>query len=98
MAAGNAIRALGFKAKPLPSVQPSASEGVVDVAAESESAPESQKTLDLSGLAKRVGLSYQKISARRRRSDFSNWIAEHDPDGHAWQYCSKRKSFSVIAA
>ena len=98
VAAGNAIRALGFKAKPLPSVQPSASEGVVDVAAESESAPESQKTLDLSGLAKRVGLSYQKISARRRRSDFSNWIAEHDPDGHAWHYCSESKAFAVVAA
>ena len=99
VAAGNAIRALGFKAKALPSAKTSTRRDLVDVVA-SESDPDSQPILDLdlSGLAKRVGVSYQKISARRRRSDFSDWIAEHDPDGHAWQYCSKRKSFSVIAA
>ena len=97
VAAGNAIRALGFKAKPLPSAQSSAPEDVVDVGV-SKSVNESGQSLDLSGLAKRVGMSYQKISARRRRSDFSSWISEHDPDGHAWQYCSKRNAFSVVAA
>ncbi|GIS14295.1 MAG: hypothetical protein CM15mP116_08780 [Synechococcus sp.] len=52
----------------------------------SESNTLDQQTLDLSGLAKRVGMSYQKISARRRRSDFATWISKHDPDGHAWRY------------
>ena len=97
VAAGNAIRALGFKAKSLPSAQASASQEVVDVGV-SESGHESEQTLDLSALAKRVGVSYQKISARRRRSDFSTWISEHDPDGHAWHYCSDRNAFSVVAA
>jgi len=97
VAAGNAIRALGFRAKHLPSAQATASQEVVDVGL-SESGHESDQTLDLSGLAKRVGVSYQKISARRRRSDFSAWISEHDPDGHAWHYCSDRNTFSVVAA
>ena len=97
VAAGNAIRALGFKAKSLPSAQASASQEVVDVGV-SESGHESEQTLGLSALAKRVGVSYQKISARRRRSDFSTWISEHDPDGHAWHYCSDRNAFSVVAA
>ena len=97
VAAGNAIRALGFKAKSLPSAQASSSQEVVDVGV-SESGQESEQTLDLSALAKRVGVSYQKISARRRRSDFSTWISEHDPDGHAWHYCSDRNAFSVVAA
>ena len=97
VAAGNAIRALGFKAKSLPSAQASASQEVVDVGV-SESGHESEQTLDLSALAKRVGVSYQKISARRRRSDFSTWISEHDPDGHAWHSCSDRNAFSVVAA
>ena len=97
VAAGNAIRALGFRAKHLPSAQATASQEVVDVGL-SESGHESDQTLDLSALAKRVGVSYQKISARRRRSDFSAWISEHDPDGHAWHYCSDRNTFSVVAA
>ena len=97
VAAGNAIRALGFRAKHLPSAQATASQEVVDVGL-SESGHESDQTLDLSALAKRVGVSYQKISARRRRSDFSTWISEHDPDGHAWHYCSDRNTFSVVAA
>ena len=97
VAAGNAIRALGFKAKPLSSVSSFESCETVDVDT-SDSNTLDQQTLDLSGLAKRVGMSYQKISARRRRSDFATWISKHDPDGHAWRYCSDRNSFSVVAA
>lgn len=97
VAAGNAIRALGFKAKPLSSASSFESGETVDVDT-SESNTLDQQTLDLSGLAKRVGMSYQKISARRRRSDFATWISKHDPDGHAWRYCSDRNSFSVVAA
>ena len=97
VAAGNAIRALGFKAKPLSSASSFESGETVDVDT-SESNTLDQQTLDLSGLAKRVGMSYQKISARRRRSDFATWISKHDPDGHAWHYCSDRNSFSVVAA
>ena len=97
LAAGNAIRALGFKAKSLPSTQSPDSQEVVDIGV-SESVDQSEQTLNLSGLAKRVGVSYQKISARRSRSDFSTWISEHDPDGHAWHYCSESNAFSVVAA
>ena len=115
VAAGNAIRALGFKAKPLPELPVSAPESdsveteasVVPksiVAPISESKPikvvkESSPSihLDLAGLSKRVGLSYQKISARRKRSDFTAWISEHDPDGQGWEYSHDRNVYSAVA-
>ena len=111
VAAGNAIRALGFKAKPLPELKASHSSVSVesDVSVKSEEnpltpisgvekKPSVSTELDLSALSRRVGLSYQKISARRRRSDFINWISAHDPDGFGWQYSKEHKTFSIVAA
>ena len=115
MAAGNAIRALGFKAKPLlklPVSAPESDSAEIEasevpesiVAPTSESMPikvvkESSPSihLDLAGLSKRVGLSYQKISSRRKRSDFTAWISEHDPDGHGWEYSHDRNVSSAVA-
>ena len=103
VAAGNAIRALGFKAKPLPS----ASDSVQDVSSSRNDDSASIKvqsegatahSLDLAELSKRVGLSYQKISARRKRRDFGSWIASHDPEGQVWNYCSKSNSYTPVAA
>ena len=37
-------------------------------------------------------MSYQKISARRRRDDFSSWIAEHDPDGFRVDILQRQQS------
>ena len=56
------------------------------------------EVLNLSALAKRVGISYQKIAARKRRSDFSSWSSQHDPDGHQWSYCSDRNAFRASAS
>ena len=114
VAAANAIRALGFQAKELPTrssvsteVSPSAeSDTAVDVPAESlvnQVVPLNQPRgsslpLKLTELSERVGVSYQKISARRRRDDFSSWIAEHDPDGFQWTYCKDSNLYNVMAA
>ena len=54
--------------------------------------------LDLAALSRRVGLSYQKISARRRRSDFIDWISDNDPDGYGWEYSKDRKTFFMVTA
>ena len=110
VAAGNAIRALGFKAKPLPEMEasppPAPSELVVSDTSTSkpftkkakvDKTPSLSTQLDLASLSRRVGLSYQKISARRRRSDFIDWISAHDPDGHGWEYSKDRKTFSMVA-
>ena len=114
VAAGNAIRALGFKAKPLPeltstttethtvvSESSDVSELVVKTSSASKSArvvKESAQSfdLDLAALSKRVGLSYQKISARRKRSDFTAWISEHDPEGRGWEYSLDHNVYSSV--
>ena len=114
VAAANAIRALGFQAKELPTrssvsteESPSAeSDTAVDMPAESlvnQVVPLNQPRgsslpLKLTELSERVGVSYQKISARRRRDDFSSWIAEHDPDGFQWTYCKDSNLYNVMAA
>ena len=114
VAAANAIRALGFQSKELPTrssvsteASPSAeSDTTVDVPAESlvnQVVPLNQPRgsslpLKLTELSERVGVSYQKISARRRRDDFSSWIAEHDPDGFQWTYCKDSNLYNVMAA
>ena len=111
VAAGNAIRALGFKAKPLPEIE--ASSTTVDVKPVLSDTAAAQATteettdenaslpithLDLAALSRRVGLSYQKISARRRRNDFADWISTHDPEGHGWEYSGDLNSFSMVPA
>jgi hypothetical protein len=111
VAAGNAIRALGFKAKPLPEIEATPAQVPVEpvvsktsvakpitkkVKVDKTSSPSTQ--LDLAALSSRVGLSYQKISARRRRTDFIDWISAHDPDGHGWEYSKDLNMFSMVAA
>ena len=54
--------------------------------------------LKVTELSQRVGVSYQKISARRRRDDFSSWIAEHDPEGFQWTYCKDSNLYNVMSA
>ena len=111
VAAGNAIRALGFKAKELPEVDASSVEVLVEpiLSEASEVTPITKSSiddktptpsiqLDLSALSSRVGLSYQKISARRRRSDFIDWISAHDPEGYGWEYSKDRNNYSMVAA
>ena len=111
LAAGNAIRALGFKAKPLPEIEASASTVNVETVLPDTAAAQAttKKTtdenaslpithLDLAALSRRVGLSYQKISARRRRNDFADWISTHDPEGHGWEYRIDLKTFSIVPA
>ena len=97
VAAGNAIRALGFKAKPLPSSSLSSSETNFD-SSDQVSTPLSSEPLSISALAKRLGVTHQKISAQRRRNGFATWIAQHDPDGWVWEYSLELKTFSIVSA
>ena len=97
VAAGNAIRALGFKAKPLPSSSLSSSDTNFD-SSDQVSTRLSSEPLSISALAKRLGVTHQKISAQRRRNDFSTWIAQHDPDGWVWEYSLELKTFSIAPA
>ena len=105
VAAANAIRALGFKAKALPSASAhqddlQASVDQPNVSSESTNtfATPLQQHLNLSELSKRVGLSYQKISSRRSQVDFSTWISEHDPDGFGWTYCQEMNRYNAVCA
>ena len=114
VAAGNAIRALGFQARELPSkdlvTEPSVTKSShveppvtkqQPVASDLDHTHESKISslpLKVTELSKRVGVSYQKISARRRRDDFSSWIAEHDPEGIQWTYCKDSNLYNVMVA
>ena len=112
VAAANAIRALGFQAKPLPKrcQDPTASDlsdqpdplqnnqaQVIHVVPR-QGNNQSSIALKLRELSQRVGVSYQKISARRRRDDFSSWIASHDPDGCQWTYCKDSNLYTAMVA
>jgi len=65
---------------------------------ESTSSEPSNQQLNLSDLAKRVGLSYQKISSRRSQDDFTAWISSHDPEGCGWKYCEEMNAYSAVTA
>jgi hypothetical protein len=47
-------------------------------------------------LSRRLSLTHQTITARRRSADFSSWVRSRDPDGQAWSYCSQTKLYRSI--
>jgi len=103
VAAANAMRVLGFKARRLRSAEPLAPLAArptppVPDTTEPETAPaapqappavrsEVDETLTLAKLARRLGVAHQSITARRRRLDFTEWVLAKDPEGHGWAYC-----------
>jgi hypothetical protein len=50
-----------------------------------------------SDLAKRLGVTRQTITSRKKRQDFSSWASKLDPDGVAWLYCSNSKGYRQVA-
>jgi soluble P-type ATPase len=48
-------------------------------------------------LAKRLGVTRQTITSRKKRQDFSSWASKLDPDGVAWLYCSNSKGYRQVA-
>ncbi|WP_218079907.1 heavy metal translocating P-type ATPase [Anthocerotibacter panamensis] len=48
-------------------------------------------------LAKRLGVTYQSITVRRLRPDFSQWCQVQDPEGLAWRYDEQSKKFYSVA-
>ena len=67
-------------------------------AAHSTHLPSSNHSLEVSlvELSRRLSLTHQTITARRRRADFSSWVRSRDPDGQAWSYCSQTKLYRSI--
>lgn len=105
VAAANAIRAVGFKAKALPSSTPDQEDTLPSESLQNNengstsTYPEPlNQQLNLSELSKRVGLSYQKISARRKQVDFTTWISGHDPEGFGWMYCKEMNIYNAVNA
>lgn len=52
--------------------------------------------LNLSQLARRLGVVKSVISRRKSRSDFEQWAKGKDPDGIAWEYDGKNQKFFPI--
>ncbi|MFP4008491.1 MAG: hypothetical protein ACLFV6_10890 [Spirulinaceae cyanobacterium] len=50
-------------------------------------------TLIQTDLAKRLNVKDYTISRRKSNKDFTQWSQELDPDGIAWQYVAKDKTF-----
>jgi len=115
VAAANAMRVLGFRAKDLPpanqkTTAPTASghqgspqeadplEPSSPAPAHSTRLPSSSHSVEVSlvELSRRLSLTHQTITARRRRADFSSWVRSRDPDGQAWSYCSQTKLYRSI--
>jgi soluble P-type ATPase len=104
VAAGNALRVLGFKPKSLPEAPPASqspthqSTHIQEVTEQPVSASPVSKvsavnSINLLQLSGRLGLKHQSITARRNRPDFSVWAGQHDPEGLTWIYCSETKSY-----
>ncbi len=115
VAAANAMRVLGFRAKDLPPANQKTSaptapghqgspqetgpqEPTTTPPAHSTHLPSSNHSLEVSlvELSRRLSLTHQTITARRRRADFSSWVRSRDPDGQAWSYCSQTKLYRSI--
>lgn len=47
-------------------------------------------------LAKRLGVTSQALTARRAKSEFSNWTQSQDPEGQAWQYDAATHCFYSV--
>ena len=116
VAAANAMRVLGFRAKDLPPAnQKSTAPTTAPVhqaspqetgplepsstpLAHSTHLPSSNHSVEVSlvELSRRLSLTHQTITARRRSADFSSWVRSRDPDGQAWSYCSQTKLYRSI--
>jgi soluble P-type ATPase len=107
VAAANALKVLGFNQKKLPD-SPSVSQSLTHQSTKEHqtsgasvgdsktavaSEPADSNNINLLQLSSRLRLKHQSITARRNRPDFSEWSAQHDPDGLAWTYRSKTKSY-----
>jgi heavy metal translocating P-type ATPase len=75
LAALNALRPLRFSAAPEP--RPA-------LAGQAAASP--LRGLSLRSLAQRLGVSTQRLVARRESHDFANWSASNDPHQLAWRY------------
>jgi hypothetical protein len=97
VAAANAMRVLGFKAKHLAPAAPSepatATATSPTETTASPTQPDEQESISLSALSKRLGVAHQSITARRKRGDFGNWIQSLDPAGYAWSYCDRSNTY-----
>ena len=97
VAAANAMRVLGFKAKQLAPAAPS--EPATSKAPQpteptsTPQQPDAQESISLSALSKRLGVAHQSITARRKRGDFGHWIQSLDPAGYAWSYCDRSNTY-----
>jgi len=109
VAAANALRVLGFKAKNLPEA-PSASQASTQPSTHVQQATgqtggstpggnvTAVNSINLLQLSSRLGLKHQSITARRNRPDFSHWAGQYDPEGLVWIYCSETNSYKSCPA
>jgi cation transport ATPase len=47
-------------------------------------------------LAKRLGVAYQALTARRLKPEFTRWTQDQDPEGKAWRYDSQSRLFYAL--
>jgi hypothetical protein len=47
-------------------------------------------------LAKRLGVAYQALTARRLKPEFTRWTQDQDPEGRAWRYDSEARLFYAL--
>ncbi len=87
VAAGNAMRTLGFKPNELPDLSPA-----------EKSVAQEDLALTTNQLAQRLGTSHQTVSARRRRGDLGDWSQQRDPQNQAWFYCESRGAYRILQA
>lgn len=80
-AALNALRPLSFTASSKAYVPENK-----EIVQKSVPAQLNSQKLDLKQLSSRLGVSSQKLVARRRKSDFSSWSASMDPENLLWLY------------
>ena len=95
VAAANAMRVLGFKAKQL---APAAANPAPVAQEQTPAVVEQQESISLSALSKRLGVAHQSITARRKRGDFGSWIQSLDPAGIVWSYCDRSNTYRQATA
>ena len=84
VAAGNAMRTLGFTPTALPNPE----------STEDRAAP----ALSAQDLARRLGTSHQSITSHRRRGDLDGWSQGLDPEGLAWRHCPTSGTYTPVPA
>ena len=95
VAAANAMRVLGFKAKQL---APAAANPAPVAQEQTPAVVEQPESISLSALSKRLGVAHQSITARRKRGDFGSWIQSLDPAGIVWSYCDRSNTYRQATA